>query len=111
MFPLATAAILMLAAEPPTAEKVDFRRHIYSILKENCFACHQGRQASSGIRLDLRDEILGETNGKPLVQLGRGANSRLIHMVSGKVQGKIMPKTGPRLSDQQIAMLRAWIDQ
>src|SRR5262245_22327595 len=107
----ATAAFLVLAAEPSPADKVDFRRDVYPILKENCYACHQGRQASSGIRLDLREELLGETNGKQLVQVGRGANSRLIHMVSGKVPGKVMPKTGPRLTDRQVAMLRAWIDQ
>ncbi|MCI0684694.1 MAG: PSD1 and planctomycete cytochrome C domain-containing protein [Gemmataceae bacterium] len=108
---LATAALLMIAAQPPAGAKVDFRRDVYPLLKDNCFACHQGRQASSGIRLDLRAEILGETNGKPLARIGRGADSRLIHMVSGKVAGKIMPKIGPRLTEQQIATLRVWIDQ
>jgi hypothetical protein len=107
---LATAVLWLVAADgaPPT---VDFRRDIYPILKNVCFDCHQGRRASSGVRLDLRADILGETNGKPLVALGKSGQSRLIDMVRGKVPGKIMPKTGPRLTETQIKLLQAWIDQ
>jgi mono/diheme cytochrome c family protein len=99
------------ALPPALEETVDFRRDIYPILKQSCFKCHQGSDASSGHRLDLRSEILGETNGKPLVKAGRSDQSRLIHVVAGMVPGKLMPRKGERLSDRQIGLLRAWIDQ
>ena len=56
---------------PPVAKKaIDFRQDIYPLLTAHCFKCHQGADAKAGYRLDLRAEILGETNGKPLVRLG-----------------------------------------
>jgi mono/diheme cytochrome c family protein len=97
---------------PPAArETVDFRRDVYPLLTAHCFRCHQGAAASSGYRLDLRAEVLGETNGKPLVQVGDSGKSRLIHLVAGLVPGKVMPQKGERLSAQQVGLLRAWIDQ
>src|SRR5262249_50809275 len=59
----------------------------------------------------LREEILGATNGKPLVKIGNSAASKLIHVVSGNVPGKMMPRKGKPLTPEQIGLLRAWIDQ
>jgi mono/diheme cytochrome c family protein len=111
MPPLATAMLLVLAADAPAPAKVDFRRDVYPLLKTACFDCHQGRRASSGVRLDLRADILGETTGKPLVVPGKSGQSRLIAMVTAKVPNKVMPKVGPRLSEDQVRLLAAWIDQ
>jgi hypothetical protein len=96
------------AASP---ESVDFRRDIYPLLKARCFKCHQGADASSGYRLDLRAEVLGETNGQPAVRAGDSARSRLIHLVSGAIPDTIMPPRGERLTARQVGLLRAWIDQ
>jgi hypothetical protein len=96
---------------PAAAKKVDFRRDIFPILKTRCFRCHQGKEASSDYRLDLRTELLGQTGGKPLVKVGDSAASRLIHLVAGQVPDKVMPRRGPRLSAEQVGLLRAWIDQ
>src|SRR5438445_312348 len=106
------SAISRTAADPPTLPapaqgKIDFRRDIYPLLTTHCFKCHQGAEAASGYRLDLRAEVLGETNGKPLVQLGQGGKSRLIDLVASKR----MPRKSAPLNDHQIGLLRAWIDQ
>jgi hypothetical protein len=111
MPPLVTALLFVLAADAPAPTKVDFRRDVYPLLKTACFDCHQGRRASSGVRLDLRADILGETTGKPLAVLRKSAQSRLIQMVTGTVPNKIMPKVGPRLNETQVRLLAAWIDQ
>jgi mono/diheme cytochrome c family protein len=114
---LAGASLLCLnpivSTQQPSAQpaKVDFRRDVYPILKGHCFPCHQGSDASSGYRLDLREEILGETNGHPMVKLGRSDESRLIALVTGAVKNKVMPLKGKRLTEPQILKLRAWIDQ
>src|SRR5437879_3571966 len=74
---------------PPAATvKVKFAKHIYPILSAHCFECHRGLSASAGYRLDLREEILGETNGKPMVKIGNSAASKLIQVVTGNVPGK-----------------------
>jgi hypothetical protein len=103
--------IAVMAAQEPTAGRsIDFAQDVLPILQRHCFDCHQGRAASAGYRLDLRAELLGETTGKPLLVPGKSGASRLIHLVSGQVAGKVMPKDGPRLSAAQIDTLRAWID-
>jgi mono/diheme cytochrome c family protein len=100
------------AALPPVAgKKVSFRQDVYPLLAARCFQCHRGADASSGHRLDLRSELLGEGNGKPLVRPGHSADSRLIQLVAGAVPGKVMPPKGERLSAAQVGLLRAWIDQ
>ena len=109
--------VLMLIAGPGIASaqaqpaRIDFRLDVVPILEARCFSCHQGNDAIASYRLDLRAELLGETTGKPLVKLGAGANSRLLHAVQGKTPNKLMPRKGPRLTEREIDTLRAWIDQ
>jgi hypothetical protein len=96
---------------PAVSGTVDFRRDIYPLLTARCFKCHRGADASSGYRLDLRAELLGESNGRPLAVIGASAKSQLIHVVAGLVPGKRMPRKGEPLSAREIGLLRAWIDQ
>jgi len=110
---LVCAGIVLLCLTVPVCAqtKVDFKRDVYPLLKDRCFSCHQGSDASSGHRLDLRSEITGESNGKPLVKIGKSDESKLIDFVSGKTPGKIMPPRGKPLTKDEIARLRAWIDE
>ncbi|MCS7047064.1 MAG: DUF1549 domain-containing protein, partial [Gemmataceae bacterium] len=105
--PIAVAADL----PPPAARTIDFRRDVYPLLKQHCFACHQGADAQAGYRLDQRADLLGETDGRTAVRIGASDRSRLIQLVAGQVPGKIMPLKGPRLTAEQVGILRAWIDQ
>jgi hypothetical protein len=100
----------MVGASPPP-EKVDFRRDVVPILESRCFGCHRGADATASYRLDLRAELLGETTGRPLVKIGKSADSRLIQAVTGKTPGKLMPRKGKPLTEDEIETLRRWIDQ
>ena len=113
---LAVAALLLCGTgwgrQGADRETVDFRRDVYPLLKSRCFECHTGRTSKAGVRLDYRPEILGETNGHPLVVPGRGAESLLLRRVTGaEGDEKVMPPKGKRLTDPEIGLLRAWIDQ
>ena len=46
-----------------------------------------------------------------VIQSGNSAASRLILLVAGKEEGKIMPPVGDKLTAREIGLLRAWIDQ
>lgn len=99
---------------PPAASRtVEFARDVYPILKSHCFGCHVGADAESGVRLDAKRVLLGETNGQPLVVVGQSAESRLIQLVAHQDPRKVMPPAdqGAPLSATQIGILRAWIDQ
>ncbi len=112
----ATLAWIMagaVIADEPAATKsksLDFRRDVFPILSGRCWECHLGGDASSGIRLDVRDEWLGETTGRPLVVIGKSGKSRVIEVLEARDPKIVMPAEGERLKPAEIATLRKWID-
>ena len=104
----------VIAAEPqlPPAAKsrVDFKRQIAPIL-QRCQVCHGAAQQMSGLRLDRRDDAMRGGYSGPVIQPGNSAASRLILLVAGREEGKIMPPVGDKLTAREIGLLRAWIDQ
>ncbi len=101
-------------ADEPAARNsstLGFRRDVFPILSQRCWECHLGGDASSGIRLDVRDEWLGETTGRPWVVVGKSHRSRVIEVVEGRDPKVVMPAEGQRLKPEEIAILRQWIDE
>lgn len=102
--------LFFLPAAAQSPSPTSFPRVIEPLFRERCYACHGPRQQMSGLRLDLRDPALaGGYSGKVILP-GDSANSRLIQMASGTT-GKFMPPAGARLTPEQIASLKSWIDQ
>ena len=54
--------------------------------------------------------LVGGDSGKAII-VGQSSDSRLIKYVAGLDKDHLMPPEGPRLSHEEIARLRAWIDQ
>lgn len=105
--PLALLTFTALADQ----RKVDFGKEIAPLLHERCFGCHGPQQQMSGLRLDVKDAATRGGYSGPLFKAGDGAGSTLIHRVSGDKGFAAMPPSGPRLTSDQIASLRLWIDQ
>ena len=79
------------------------------ILQKNCWSCHAGAVALSGLRLDSRALALqGGKRGVALVA-GQSAASLLLRAVSHSDPKLAMPP-GAKLADADIAVLREWID-
>lgn len=96
---------------PPAAQPVDFVKDIQPILEKKCVQCHGRGHDKGGFRLETRELLLGKSDNGKSVLPGNSANSFLIHMVAGLDPEEIMPKKGARLTTNQVAILRAWIDQ
>jgi len=113
----ATPALFLMAATisgqtPPASPSVDFRRDVEPLFRAHCLGCHGPAAQQSGMRLDDRGTLLkGGYSGKPAIIPGNSSASPLIQRVSGLPGITAMPPAGPRLSTEQIAVLRAWIDQ
>ncbi len=91
--------------------QVEFERDIKPIFDARCVVCHGADQQKGMFRLDLKAPALkGGGTGRAVVP-GDSANSPLIQMVAGVGDGPRMPIGGDPLSEDQIAVLRAWIDQ
>lgn len=91
--------------------KVDFARDIQPIFTKRCFECHGPDTQKSKLRLDRKaDALRGGKSGKPLFVPGKSSESELIARVTSQDPDEVMPAKGERLTADQIAALRAWID-
>lgn len=114
-----TTVVLFLAAYPLTAQtalpppakvKVDFIRDIEPLLSQKCHSCHGNDVQQSGLRLDRRQNAMRGGDYGPVIIPGKSADSKLIRRLVSGDGGMQMPPTGA-LSNDEIALLRAWIDQ
>jgi hypothetical protein len=78
-------------------------------LKSKCQACHNQRSRTSGLALDSRQGALTGGNRGPAIKSGDAAGSLLVNAIEQKGDLKMPP--GGRLSDDQVAAIRQWIDQ
>src|SRR5262245_55246724 len=92
---------------PPAARRVDFAREVQPLFAARCHSCHGEKKRKGNYRLDARDAAL--RGG--LIVPGRSADSPLIHHVAGLTPDLRMPPSGEPLTEAQVGVLRAWIDQ
>ncbi len=98
-----------LAADQP---KVDFARDIQPIFIKRCYECHGPDKQKNDLRLDRKpDALRGGKSGKPVFVAGKSAGSQIIERVTSQDPDEVMPSKGERLTAEQIALLRGWIDQ
>lgn len=96
---------------PPAANrKIDFEKDVQPILSQKCYSCHGDVVQQSGLRLDKRQNALRGGDYGPVIIEGKSADSKLIKRLVNGDGGLQMPPTGA-LSDDEIGILRAWIDQ
>ena len=113
---LVLAAIPIVAATqelpPPVDRKIQFQTDVEPILAERCYECHGEEVNMNGYSLLRKKEaVRGGSSGLAAIEPGNSATSRLIHLVAGVEELLFMPPSGDRLSDEEIGVLRAWIDQ
>jgi mono/diheme cytochrome c family protein len=109
---LALLGVGAAAEVPATASQdVDFVRDVRPILAKRCYTCHGPEKHKGGLRLDRKAEALAGGDSGPPFEAGKSAESLLIEKVASDDPELVMPPEGERLTDQEIALLRAWIDQ
>ncbi|MCI0723833.1 MAG: DUF1553 domain-containing protein [Acidobacteria bacterium] len=88
--------------KPPTFESA-----VAPVFKAKCFVCHGGPNPQAGLDLQTKQSLLrGGKSGRAIV-VGASEKSLLVEkIVSGS-----MPMGGEKLSDQEIAQIRLWIDK
>ncbi|MBM3980814.1 MAG: DUF1549 domain-containing protein [Planctomycetes bacterium] len=107
---LSAAALLALVLPAPAAEKVDYGRDIRPILSNHCFKCHGPAVQKAKLRLDDRAAAVNKGALVP----GKHADSELLKRVllADGDDGRMPPAdVGARLTPDQVAKLKAWIEQ
>ncbi len=102
-----------LAAQlPPAATRpVDFAKDIQPIFEASCVQCHARGKNKGNFSLETKkDFLIGGDNGAPAVA-GKSGESIVVELISGLDPESVMPKKGKKLTRDQVAIFRAWIDQ
>ncbi|GDX93157.1 hypothetical protein LBMAG46_31650 [Planctomycetia bacterium] len=111
--------MLLFSAAPASAgdlpEVVEFNRDIRPILSDNCFFCHgpDKNKRQADLRLDTEAGLLGTAGASGVVIPGKPDDSPLLQRILTSDPETHMPPpaTGKVLTDQQIQLLRRWIQQ
>ncbi len=91
---------------------VDFNAEIRPILNEQCVACHGGVKTNADLNLQFRDlALIGGESGEPAIVPGDAGSSAMVRMISHSIAEDRMPKDEPPLSEEEIDLIRRWIDQ
>src|SRR5436190_7165756 len=92
--------------------RVSFTEQIQPIFAHSCYECHGPEKQKAGLRLDQKTAALKGGDTGPLLVPGKSAESLLIQAVLGtKEDIARMPRKKDPLTEEQINLLRTWIDQ
>ncbi len=106
-FALAGSEVVSARFDP---DPVDFVNDVRPILDLYCFECHGPSMPEAGLRLDSIATILKGGDGGPAVLPGQSSKSLLYQVLQGDEEFR-MPPEGDPVPDEEIEVIRAWIDQ
>lgn len=94
---------------------IDFHRDVLPLLRKDCLACHNTRDARGDVVLESVESILAGVEGDPLVIPGRSQES-LLYLIAARLETPVMPprrnKVGAEpLGADALARLARWIDE
>ncbi|MDB6118332.1 MAG: Planctomycete cytochrome, partial [Verrucomicrobiaceae bacterium] len=96
------------AAFPP--EQIEFfEKSIRPLLAERCYDCHSSEKHENGLRLDRHENVLRGSDYGKVVEPGNPTGSKLIKAIKHAAGVEPMPKKGPALKPEEIALLEKWI--
>ncbi len=113
---IVVAVVICVLAPSCLAQKINFNRDIKPILSENCFACHgpdeKNRQGGFSLHTAAGATQPAES-GAVAIQPRDPGRSELLSRVASTDPDLRMPpaETGKSLTAEQIALLKAWIEQ
>ena len=104
---LGMAVSAAAAADKPAAPEY---AQVSGLLNKYCVACHNADDPQGKLALDSYAHLLkGGVHG-PAVLAGESAASRLVRVLTGQAKPQMPPEGSDGPSEQEIALLAAWID-
>ncbi len=85
-----------------------FSERVAPLLRERCASCHNSTKKRGGLDVTTRERLLAGGDSGPVVELGDASDSLLFKMIAG-AEPK-MPKTGAKLTADDVAALCSWIN-
>ncbi|WP_193378447.1 c-type cytochrome domain-containing protein, partial [Singulisphaera acidiphila] len=98
-----------VAAPPDGPGEAFFEQKVRPILVASCAKCHGAKKQESGLRLDARSALIQGGDSGPAIVPGDPAKSLLMQAVNH--QGDFAMPPTRKLSDEQIGVLKLWIER
>ncbi len=109
---LATVVARDGGAYAAAPEEISFTRRVKPLLARRCFSCHGPDVGEGGLRLHENETALAELDsGLHAIVPGDVEQSELIARVTEEDESLRMPPEGKPLTDDEVAILKAWIEQ
>lgn len=97
-------------AQSDSATSIDFASQIAPILLRHCHECHGPLQQSGGVRFDQRDSVAAGGYSQHQLIGGTLQSNEIYRRVASRDASYRMPKGRPPLSDQDLELIRRWIN-
>ncbi|REJ80053.1 MAG: hypothetical protein DWQ29_14460 [Planctomycetota bacterium] len=109
---LPLAAFLMLASSLHAAEDAipDFTADVAPLLTKYCAGCHNDEDRDGDFSLESFASLQQGTEDGPALLPGDPAGSRIIRVLAEGAEPAMPPEGEPRPSEEEIAILTAWIE-
>jgi len=102
---------LALVSTQAIAQQIDFEKQVWPILQSNCFDCHGEAIHEGNLRLDAKTlAFRGGITGIGIVS-GKPDQSPLYLRLVTAAEGERMPAEREALAEDQIDVIRQWIEQ
>lgn len=95
------------------SHQVDFNKEVKPILNKHCMACHGGVKKAGGVSFLFEEDMYEPAkSGKPPVVAGEADESEMMRRILlPEGHEDKMPKDGPPLKEEEVEVLKKWIDQ
>ncbi len=91
---------------------VDFVSEIKPLLEANCIACHNSKSVFGDVVLENRELAFRENKHGKVIVPGDPEASLLYQVTQvPHAADQSMPATGPKLSEEEIVLLKTWISE
>lgn len=92
------------------ADKINYIEHVRPIFARHCLGCHNADRTKGGLDLSSYATALAGSSGGAVLVAGNPGGSDLFGSVSQTREPK-MPPEKPRIPDEELATIKAWIEQ
>lgn len=106
---LSTALLLTLTCSVFALQddEINFVEQIKPIIEKHCLSCHGEEDPEAGMRVDVKDDVIDL-----YIEPGdSGASDYYDRLISDDENYVMPPPEEPRLTEEEIALVKAWIDQ
>jgi WD40 repeat protein len=107
---LLLSLILLSLTSTVRAEAPDYAKDVAPLLVKYCAGCHNADDPQAELALDSHAAAMKGSGEGLVIAPGKSGESKLIRVLTGKDEPAMPPEGEARPSDEEIALLAAWID-